>query len=432
MLGHGWAGQGYTAATIDPLARGVSWLLSETGIPRRVKTAYLTDDHIHDLAAYAAQLRRKETPDDCTDQPCPACGNTVKTSLTPNAAAGPSRTTSTPRSPGASCGPTPAASPPATSTPSPTSPPWPPTVEQRSASAVTRPARCSATPGPRSAPGSASPARPPSSAGEAPAMTAASGAAAAIAPEPEHGLGAGGNSRRRQSPSLDLTTAWERQLASTGSAALTPSGCTRPHHRRFDLATGRGAHPVYDTASPTPSAGRAARRVRQPPRIRLPGLLGGLQARRPPARPRGPDRRQGRPRIGRCAPVRVRHPHRPVLRPGPRPPRCAARPCCRAAPAATPTSGRCPHGRDISCPVRHAETTRGSAARCARDCYDYEAAVLFNCHAGDAVAAVHHLPAPPPGPRSPGVTGKRLRASCASASSRSPNTRHAASSTSTP
>ena len=60
MLGHGWAGQGYTAAAIDPLARGVCWLLSETGIPRRIKTAYLTDDDIKYLAAYAAQLRRKD------------------------------------------------------------------------------------------------------------------------------------------------------------------------------------------------------------------------------------------------------------------------------------------------------------------------------------------------------------------------------------
>jgi DNA segregation ATPase FtsK/SpoIIIE, S-DNA-T family len=60
VLGHGWAGQGYTAADIDPLARGVSWLLSETGIPRRVKAAYLSDDDIKSLAAYAAQLRRKE------------------------------------------------------------------------------------------------------------------------------------------------------------------------------------------------------------------------------------------------------------------------------------------------------------------------------------------------------------------------------------
>lgn len=36
----------------------MSWLLSETGVPRRVKAAYLTDDHIKYLAAYAAQLRR--------------------------------------------------------------------------------------------------------------------------------------------------------------------------------------------------------------------------------------------------------------------------------------------------------------------------------------------------------------------------------------
>ena len=64
VLGHGWAGQGYTAATIDPLARGVSWLLAETGIPRRIKTAYLTDAHIKYLAAYAARLRRKVATDD--------------------------------------------------------------------------------------------------------------------------------------------------------------------------------------------------------------------------------------------------------------------------------------------------------------------------------------------------------------------------------
>ena len=58
VLGHGWAGRGYTAADIDPLARGVSWLLSETGVPRRVKAAYLTDDHIIGLANLAARMRR--------------------------------------------------------------------------------------------------------------------------------------------------------------------------------------------------------------------------------------------------------------------------------------------------------------------------------------------------------------------------------------
>jgi DNA segregation ATPase FtsK/SpoIIIE, S-DNA-T family len=57
VLGHGWANDGYTAADIDPLARGVGWLLSETGVPRRMKAAYLSDADIADLASYAAHLR---------------------------------------------------------------------------------------------------------------------------------------------------------------------------------------------------------------------------------------------------------------------------------------------------------------------------------------------------------------------------------------
>jgi S-DNA-T family DNA segregation ATPase FtsK/SpoIIIE len=57
VLGQGWASEGYSAAEIDPLARGVGWLLSETGTPRRMKAAYLTDTDIIDLAAYAASLR---------------------------------------------------------------------------------------------------------------------------------------------------------------------------------------------------------------------------------------------------------------------------------------------------------------------------------------------------------------------------------------
>jgi len=59
VLGQGWAADGYTAADIDPLARGVGWLLSETGVPRRIKAAYLDDDTIKYLAAYAARLRGK-------------------------------------------------------------------------------------------------------------------------------------------------------------------------------------------------------------------------------------------------------------------------------------------------------------------------------------------------------------------------------------
>jgi DNA segregation ATPase FtsK/SpoIIIE, S-DNA-T family len=48
---------GYSATEIDPKARGVGWLRAEDGIPRRVKAAYLTDDDIIDLAAWAAQAR---------------------------------------------------------------------------------------------------------------------------------------------------------------------------------------------------------------------------------------------------------------------------------------------------------------------------------------------------------------------------------------
>jgi S-DNA-T family DNA segregation ATPase FtsK/SpoIIIE len=57
ILGHGWAARGYTAADVDPAARGVGLLLAEGGIPRRVKAAYLTDDQVAALAARAARLR---------------------------------------------------------------------------------------------------------------------------------------------------------------------------------------------------------------------------------------------------------------------------------------------------------------------------------------------------------------------------------------
>ena len=43
---------------------------------------------------------------------------------------------------------------------------------------------------------------------------------------------------------------------------------------------------------------------------------------------------------------------------------------------------RCPHGRDISCPARHAETDPRLGRALCGDCYDYTAAVLFNAHAG--------------------------------------------------
>jgi S-DNA-T family DNA segregation ATPase FtsK/SpoIIIE len=59
ILGHGWASEGYTAADIDPAARGVGWLIAEGGIPRRMKAAYLTDEQAARIAEHAAWLRAR-------------------------------------------------------------------------------------------------------------------------------------------------------------------------------------------------------------------------------------------------------------------------------------------------------------------------------------------------------------------------------------
>jgi S-DNA-T family DNA segregation ATPase FtsK/SpoIIIE len=58
VLGRGAAKAGYTAAVIADEARGVGLLRAEgKRVPRRVKAAYLTDDDIRRIAAYAAILR---------------------------------------------------------------------------------------------------------------------------------------------------------------------------------------------------------------------------------------------------------------------------------------------------------------------------------------------------------------------------------------
>ena len=82
ILGHGWANAGYSATEIDPQARGVGWLRAEDGIPRRVKSAYLTDEQTIDLAAWAAQARSTHHATDhaTTD------GNVVRLRLADDAA----------------------------------------------------------------------------------------------------------------------------------------------------------------------------------------------------------------------------------------------------------------------------------------------------------------------------------------------------------
>src|ERR1017187_6266811 len=72
---------------------------------------------------------------------------------------------------------------------------------------------------------------------------------------------------------------------------------------------------------------------------------------------------------------------------------------------------RCPHGRDISCPARHSENDPRLGRALCRDCYDYEAAVLFNARAGDlwrrfTTYLPRHLA------RLAGLTQKALRDAC--------------------
>ena len=70
---------------------------------------------------------------------------------------------------------------------------------------------------------------------------------------------------------------------------------------------------------------------------------------------------------------------------------------------------RCPHGRDISCPTRHVETDPRLGQPMCGDCYDYDAAVLFNAYAGDLWRRfVTYLPRQLA--RRLGITQKRLRA----------------------
>ncbi|TDO27364.1 S-DNA-T family DNA segregation ATPase FtsK/SpoIIIE [Kribbella sp. VKM Ac-2527] len=58
ILGTGWAKEGYSAKDISPDTIGIGLLLAEGGIPRRIKTAFLTDHHVTRLVRRAVHLRR--------------------------------------------------------------------------------------------------------------------------------------------------------------------------------------------------------------------------------------------------------------------------------------------------------------------------------------------------------------------------------------
>ena len=62
ILGRGWASQGYSAAAIDPSARGVGLLLQEGGVPVRLRSCWLEDLDLADLARRAELLRGTTRP----------------------------------------------------------------------------------------------------------------------------------------------------------------------------------------------------------------------------------------------------------------------------------------------------------------------------------------------------------------------------------
>jgi S-DNA-T family DNA segregation ATPase FtsK/SpoIIIE len=61
ILGQGWAKEGYSASTLDPTARGVGYLLAEGAVPLKVRTHFLDDKAIAELAKRAEARRSRPT-----------------------------------------------------------------------------------------------------------------------------------------------------------------------------------------------------------------------------------------------------------------------------------------------------------------------------------------------------------------------------------
>jgi len=230
-------------------------------------------------------------------------------------------------------------------------------------------------------------------------MTAAT---AALGPGPQDGPGLGAAVDDTEVISWADFRAWERQLATTGT-------CAHPIRLRgridaIDRTTGELA-PVYDTAaepggvlhvacgnrreSVCPACSQVYKRdARQLVRA---GLAGGKGV---------PETIITHPCVFATltapsfGPVHARRMRGNTVLP------CRPRRDARAR--------RCPHSRDISCPTRHVEDDPRLGQPMCGDCYDYQAAVLFNAHAGDlwrrfVIYLPRHLA------RLAGITQKALR-----------------------
>jgi hypothetical protein len=202
-------------------------------------------------------------------------------------------------------------------------------------------------------------------------------ATAALAPGPLPGPEAGADADDTMTISWADFRVWERQLTTTGH-------CTHPIRLRgqidaIDLATGELAR-IYDTAAEhggvlhvacgnrreavCPACSQVYKRdARQLVRA---GLAGGKGI---------PESIAAHPCVFATltapsfGPVHARRMRGKTVLP------------CR--PRRDANARRCPHGHDISCPTRHAEADPRLGQPLCGDCYDYQAAVLFNAYAGD-------------------------------------------------
>ena len=179
------------------------------------------------------------------------------------------------------------------------------------------------------------------------------------------GTGTGASTRTLHDELLDRAARDDYHQWLDGT--LAAGGCVRPIRLRgtirdIDPATGEVMHALDTDRHP----GRGdLPAVRGPPRLGLPAVRGNLPGRHLPADPRRARRRQGHARVGLDPPVRVRHLHRPLLRPGPHPGRAARR---EDRPVQAPAQGQLLPARpqDLLRPAAQGRPMPAWAGRCAR------------------------------------------------------------------
>ena len=228
-------------------------------------------------------------------------------------------------------------------------------------------------------------------------------ATAALTPEPSgSGAGAFADDTTETIAWGDFRT-WERQLAIVGHLlsphpAARPHRGHRPHHRRTRPGLRHRGEPggccTWRAATAASPSARPARRSTSatPGSSSAPGSLAAKASPRPIAAHPCVFATFTAPSFG---PVHSRRMRGKTVLP------------CR--PRRDANARRCPHGRDISCPTRHVEDDPRLGRPMCGDCYDYDAAVLFNAYAGDLWRRfTTYLPRQLA--RLAGVTGKELRA----------------------